>query len=51
MGVIIIVVEDALNYINSFAPFELAEDFDNVGLLIGKRKRCSINSVPPSNNI
>lgn len=28
-------VRDALGWINRFAPFETAEDFDNVGLLIG----------------
>ena len=30
-------VNDALNFLSDFAPIELAEDWDNVGLLIGQR--------------
>ena len=30
-------VNDIYNTINTLAPFDLAEDFDNVGLLVGYR--------------
>lgn len=36
-------VETILNQINEIAPFETAESFDNVGLLLGKRSRKVLN--------
>src|SRR5258708_7113597 len=34
-------VADIIEYLNQFAPFHLAADWDNVGLLLGDRKaRC-----------
>ncbi|MEG1994493.1 MAG: Nif3-like dinuclear metal center hexameric protein, partial [Oscillospiraceae bacterium] len=32
-----VLVKDILDFINSFAPFNSAEDFDNVGLLVGNK--------------
>ena len=31
-------VRDALDWLNAAAPFDTAEDFDNVGLLIGDER-------------
>ena len=31
-------VRDALDWLNALAPFDSAEDFDNVGLLIGDER-------------
>ena len=28
-------VKDVLDYLNGFAPFDMSEDWDNCGLLIG----------------
>lgn len=33
-----LIIGDIYNFINSFAPFNTAEDFDNVGLLVGDKK-------------
>ena len=33
-----LIIGDVYNFINSFAPFNTAEDFDNVGLLVGDKK-------------
>ena len=32
-------VKDIYHLINNMAPFETAEDFDNVGLLVGIKSR------------
>ena len=32
-------VQDILNLIQTFAPLETAEDWDNVGLLVGRRDK------------
>ena len=30
-------IVDIYNYIDSFAPFDIAMDFDNVGILVGDK--------------
>ena len=37
-------VEDIYNILNDMAPFETAEDFDNVGLLVGDKEQI-VNNV------
>ena len=32
-------VQDILNLIQTFAPLEMAEEWDNVGLLVGRRDK------------
>ena len=38
-------VQQFLDWINAFAPFDSAEDFDNVGLLMGDRQ-AEVHAVP-----
>ena len=47
-------VKDIYNYIDSFAPFDTAEDFDNVGILVGDHDSAvtkAVLSLDITNNV
>lgn len=35
-------IVDIYNYIDSFAPFDIAMDFDNVGILVGDKTQSQL---------